>query len=162
MLWFSTCTFGFMSLHYEWTLSLRFRADVPEAFLEDVRSNFGIGPGLASDGDGPELSGGPVTRLVRQQLSADTWRWGLYVRMMVLDDAMYELIQSEPPRLARWSATQGWIGFAREELSLHPWLHFYIQDGHAYAAEPGQQPQPLSEDSPPFTLNHTTELQGRR
>ena len=30
-----------------------------------------------------------------------------------------------------WSATQGWAGFAREELSLHPWLNFYVQDGHA-------------------------------
>ncbi|HEX3966272.1 MAG TPA: hypothetical protein VHZ03_58115 [Trebonia sp.] len=75
-----------MSLHYEWTLSLRFRRDVPETFLEDLRSAFAIGTGFALDGDGSELPGGPVTSLVRQQLSADTWLWGLYVRMMVLDD----------------------------------------------------------------------------
>jgi hypothetical protein len=154
--------FRFMSLHYEWTVSLRFRRDVPEAFLEDLRSDFGIGPGFAPDGDGSELPGGPVTRLVRQQLSADTWLWGLYLRVMVLDDAMYELIQTEPPRLARWSATQGWIGFAREEMSLHPWLNFYVQDGHAYAAGPGEGPKPLSEGAPPFTLRQTTESWGRR
>ena len=41
-----------MSLRYEWTLSLRFRVDVPEAFLEELRADFGIGPGAAPDGDG--------------------------------------------------------------------------------------------------------------
>jgi hypothetical protein len=46
--------------------------------------------------------------------------------MFVLDDVMYELVQTEPPRLARWSATQGWIGFAREELDLNPGLNFYV------------------------------------
>ena len=142
-----------MSLHYEWTLSMRFRQAVPEAFLEDLRSNFGIG---TSDGDGSELPGGPVASLIRQQLSADTWLWGLYVRTMLLDDAMYELLQTVPPRLAEWSATQGWIGFAREEISLHPWLNFYVQDGHAYIAEPGKEPKALS-DAPPFTLTQTTE-----
>ena len=146
-----------MSLHYEWTLSLRFRRDVPESFLEELRSDFGIGPGLTLDGDGSELPGGPVVSLVRQQLSADTWLWGLYWRVMVLDDVMYELIQTEPPRLARWSATQGWIGFAREEMSLHPWLNFYVQDRHAYAAEPGEEPHPLSESAPPFILTQTTD-----
>ena len=47
-----------MSLHYGWTLSLRFRRDVPEAFLEDLRFAFGIGPGFAPDNDGSELPGG--------------------------------------------------------------------------------------------------------
>jgi hypothetical protein len=103
-----------MSRHYEWTLSLRFRRDVPESFLEELRSDFGIGRGLAPDGDGSQLPGGPVISLVRQRLSAGTWLWGFYVRMMVLDDAIWGLMQAEPPRLARWSATQGWIGFARE------------------------------------------------
>lgn len=162
MLSVSPITFGFMSLHYEWTLSLRFRRDVPEAFLEDVRSDFGIGPGLALDGDDSALPGGPVTRLVRQQLTAGTWLWGLYLRMMVLDDVMHEWVQTEPPRLARWSATQGWIGFAREEMDLHPWLSFYVQDGHAYAARPGEEPHPLCEGAPPFTLRQTTESWGER
>jgi hypothetical protein len=148
-----------MSLHYEWTLSLRFRRDVPEPFLEELRSDFGMCRRLPGD-DGSELPGGPVTSLIRQQLSASTWLWGLYVRMSVLDDEMYALIQTEPPRLARWSATQGWIGFAREELSLHPWLNFYVQDGHAYASGPGEEPHPLSDGAPPFTLRQTTETWG--
>ena len=33
------------------------------------------------------MPGGPVANLVRQQLTASTWLWGLYVRTMVLDDA---------------------------------------------------------------------------
>jgi hypothetical protein len=151
-----------MSLHYEWTLSLRFRVDVPEAFLEELRADFGIGPGASPGGDGSELPGGPVASLVRQQLAASTWLWGLYVRTMVLDDAMYELMLAEPPRLARWSATEGWVGFAREELGLHPWLNFYVQDGHAYVAGPGEEPRPVSGGAPPFTLTQTTERWRRR
>ena len=144
-----------MSLHYEWTLSLRFRLDVPEDFLEELRADFGIGSAL--DGDGSELPGGPAASLMRQQMSADTWLWGLFVRRMVVDDAMYELILTEPERLAQWSATQGWIGFAREEMDLHTWLNFYVQDKHAYAAGPGEVPQSLTGDAPPFTLTQTTE-----
>jgi len=63
------------------------------------------------------------------------------------------------PWLARWSATQGWIGFAREELSLIPWLTFYAQDGHAYLAAPGEAPQPVRVEAPPFSATHTTERQ---
>ena len=56
-----------------------------------------------------------------------------------------------------WSATQGWAGFAREELSLHPWLNFYVQDGHACVAGPGEESQPISGGTPPFTLARTAE-----
>jgi hypothetical protein len=59
-----------MSLHYEWTLSLRLRSDVPEAFLEELRYHLGLSS------------------------------------------------------LAGWSLTEGWIGYAREELGLDPWLNF--------------------------------------
>jgi hypothetical protein len=68
---------------------------------------------------------------------------------------MYEVMQTVPPWLARWSATQGWIGFAREELSLDPWLNFYASGGHAYAASPGESPQPLDDKAPPFIARHT-------
>lgn len=146
-----------MSQHYEWTLSLRLRRDVPEEFVESLRSDWGIGLQPIGDDGGEALPGGPVARLVRQQLSESTWLWGFYLRVMILDDVFYDMIQTEPPRLARWSATQGWIGFAREELSLHPWLNFYVQDGHAYAAAPGDELHPLSEGAPPFSLIQTTE-----
>lgn len=70
---------------------------------------------------------------------------------------MYELVQIVPPWLARWSLTEGWIGFAREELGLNVWLSFYAARGHAYAAAPGEEPQPLSAGAPAFTARQTTE-----
>jgi hypothetical protein len=76
---------------------------------------------------------------------------------MVPDDEMYELIQVVPPWLAPWSLTDGWIGFAREELDLHVWLNFFAAHGHAYIAPPGEAPVPLLRDAPPFTLTQTTE-----
>jgi hypothetical protein len=68
-------TFVLVSLHYEWTLSLRFRRDVPEPFLDELRSDFGIGAPLPGY-HGADLPGGPVASLTRQQLSASTWLWG--------------------------------------------------------------------------------------
>jgi hypothetical protein len=68
-----------MSLHYEWSLSLRLRPDAPEAFLEELRYHLGLtglapqeptldwdGPALVSGGAG-ELAGGPAASLTRQQ-----------------------------------------------------------------------------------------------
>jgi hypothetical protein len=81
----------------------------------------------------------------------------LFVRTFVLDDAMYELTQAVPAWLAKGSLTQGWIGYVREELALHPWLNFYVQDGHAYAAEPGSSVKPLDESAPPFTPTQTSD-----
>ena len=39
---------------------------------------------------------------------------------------------------------------------LQPWLQFYATDGHGYAAQPGQDPAPLVDGAPPFSLHHTT------
>jgi hypothetical protein len=159
-----------VSLHYEWTVSLRLRPDVPETFLEELRYHLGATdhapanptldypePALAGSGPADELAGGPIARLVLQQHGSWPATWGLFARTFVLDDAMYELIQIVPQWLAPWSLTQGWIGFAREELDLNPWLNFYIANGHAYAAAPGQQPQSLGTEAPPFTATQTTE-----
>lgn len=158
-----------MSLHYEWTLSLRLRPDVPEAFIGELRYHLGLDdhvpaeatldypePALATGGS-DELAGGSIASLVRQQHGSQSVTWGLLARTFVLDDAMYELIQIVPQWLAPWSLTQGWVGFAREELGLDPWLNFYIANGHAYAATPGQQPQALEAGAPPFTATQTTE-----
>jgi hypothetical protein len=157
-------------MHYEWTLSLRLRPDVPDEFLGEVRYHLGLselapaaptlecaGAALVTAGDGDELAGGAIARLVRQQHGSGPAAWGLFARVFVLDDAMYDLVQIVPPWLARWSLTEGWIGFAREELDLDVWLNFYAAQGHAYAAGPGEQPQPLSEGAPPFTARQTTE-----
>ena len=159
-----------MSLHYEWTLSLRLRPDVPVSFLDELRFHLGLAEQLPNDAEleigwpclvtepGDALPGGGVRSLIAQQPYANQpGSLGLFVRTLVLDDAMYELISVVPAWLARWSLTQGWIGQAREELSLHPWLNFYAQDGHAYAAEPGGSVEPLDETAPPFTLHQTTE-----
>ena len=159
-----------MSLHYEWTLSLRLRPDVPETFLEELRYHLGLTdhapanptldypyPVLAANGPGDELAGGPIARLVRQQHGSWPATWGLFSRTFVLDDAMVELAQIVPQWLASWSLTQGWIGFAREELDLRPWLDFYVANGYAYAAKPGRQPQALRTGTPPFTAVQTTE-----
>jgi hypothetical protein len=83
------------------------------------------------------------------------------VRTFVLDDVMYELMQVVPAWLARCSLTQGWIGQAREELALHPWLNFYVQDGHAYVAEPGGSVEPVDGSAPAFTLSQTSGAPGR-
>jgi hypothetical protein len=159
-----------MSLHYEWTLSLRLRPDVPEAFLDELRYHLGLsdlvpsaptldwdGPALAGAG-GEALPGGPVATLIRQQPHLNgPWVRGMFARVFVRADAMYELMQTVPPWLAVWSLTEGWIGFAREELDLDPWLNFYAMQGHAYAAAPGAAPQPLGQGAPSFTPTETTE-----
>ena len=159
-----------MSLHYEWTLSLRLRPDAPASFLDELRFHLGLAEQLPED---PELGiawpclvtepddalpGGGVRSLVAQRpYSNRPGSFGLFVRTFVLDDAMYDLMLVVPPWLARWSLTRGWIGQAREELSLHPWLNFYVQDGHAYIAEPGGSVEPLDDGAPPFTLSHTSD-----
>ena len=121
-----------MSLHFEWSLSLRLRPDVPEEFLDELRYHLGLTavapqaptldwevPALAAGGDGGALAGGPVVSLVRQQPYLNRPAvWGVFARVFVIDDVMYDLVQVVPPWLARWSLTQGWIGFLREEMSL--------------------------------------------
>ena len=72
----------------------------------------------------------------------------MYARTLVVDGAMYELMQLLPPWLARWSLTDGWIGFAREELDLDVWLHFFAAHGHAYVASPGGTPVPCPRTLP--------------
>jgi hypothetical protein len=160
-----------MSLHYELTLSLRLRPDVPEAFLAELRYHLGLssiapqapmldwgGPALTCGSGGGELAGGPVASIIRQQPYLNRPAvWGVFARTFILDDVMYELMQIVPPWLASWSLTEGWIGFAREELSLNPWLNFFASQGHAYVGQPGEAPSPLGEQAPLFALTQTTE-----
>jgi hypothetical protein len=159
-----------VSLHYEWTLSLRLRPDAPASFLDELRFHLGLAEQLPDDAelelDWPclvtepddALPGGGVRSLIAQQpYASQPGAFGLFVRTLVLDDAMYELMSVVPVWLARWSLTQGWIGQAREELSLRPWLNFYVQDGHAYAAEPGGGIESLDDTAPPFTLLQTSD-----
>lgn len=157
-----------VSSHYEWTLSLRLRPDVPASFLAELHFHLGLAEQLPEDAelgiDWPclvaesddALPGGGIRSLIAQQPYLNrSGSLGLFVRTLVLDDAMHELMSVVPAWLARWSLTQGWIGQAREELSLHPWLNFYVQDGHAYAAEPGGSVEPMDDTAPPFTLRQT-------
>jgi hypothetical protein len=116
------------------------------------------GPALAFGSDGGELAGGPVASVIRQEPYLNRpVVWGFFARTLVLDDVMWELLQVVPPWLAGWSLTEGWIGFAREELGLAPWMNFFASQGHAYVATPGEAPSPLGEQVPPFALTQTTE-----
>lgn len=158
-----------MSLHYEWTLSLRLRPGTPAAFLDEVRFHLGLTdrrpehtelaadwPCLAANPADDRLPGGGAGALIEQRPYLNRPAcFGLYVRLYTVDDAMYDLMRTVPRWLAPHSLTQGWIGFAREELALDLWLHFYVQDGHAYVAEPGGPISPFDDAAPPFTLLQT-------
>jgi hypothetical protein len=159
-----------VSLRYEWTLSLRLRPDVPVSFLDELRFHLGLAeqlpedpgleidwPCLVTEPDDALPGGGARSLIAQRPYPNQPGSFGLFVRTLVLDDAMYELMLVVPAWLARWSLTQGWIGQAREELSLHPWLNLYAQDGHAYAAEPGGSVEPLDDVAPSFTLRHTSD-----
>lgn len=159
-----------MSLHYEWLLSLNLRPDAPDTFVEELRYHLGLsdslpgpptldfaGQALAPYDGSDELAGGGITRLVRRQRGNSPETWGVFVRLLVLDDAMYELVQVVPQWLAQWSLTQGWVGMAREELDLNLWLNFYTADGYAYASSLDERPEPLVGQAPSFALTQTTE-----
>jgi hypothetical protein len=160
-----------MSLHYEWTLTLRLRPDVSESFLTELRFHLGLAdrlpqepeleydwPCLVADPDMALPGGGLCSLLVQRPYLDKPASYGMFARTLVLDDAMYELIQTVPAWLARHSLTQGWIGQAREELSLLPWLNFYVQNGYAYAGEPAKAIESLDSTAPAFTLRQTTDV----
>ena len=150
-----------VSLHYELVLSLWLRPDTPAEYVDELRYHLGMtdeSPGaleladrvFAGGGD-DYLTGGIIATLkLAQPFANRPAAWGLHVRTFVLDDSMYELLTVVPPWLARWSATQGWIGFAREEMSLDIWLNFDAANGHAYLAGPGEQPVPATDDAQQF------------
>jgi hypothetical protein len=156
-----------MSLHYEWVLSLRLRTDVPDAFVDELRFHLGLADErpvtaeldyeypIFAIADDDALPGGSVSSLKFQTPDSKSGRLGLYVRTFALDDDMYDLMLTVPPWLARWAATEGWIGFAREELALDPWLNFYAANGYAYVAAPGDRPNPAQDGAPPFTATQT-------
>jgi hypothetical protein len=84
------------------------------------------------------LPGGGATSLQQQgppHVDAQAG-YGMFARTLVSDDAMSDYLVVVPPWLARWSLTQGWIGYARETTDLMLWLYFYAMDGHAYGASP--------------------------
>ena len=82
-------------------------------------------PCLVTDPD-DALPGGGVRSLVEQRPYLNPpGSLGSFVRTFILDDGMYELMQTVPSWLARWSLTQGLIGHAREEFDLGGWLNFY-------------------------------------
>jgi hypothetical protein len=156
-----------VSLHFEWVISLRLRRDLTPDELAEVRWHLGIDntppmarvmpedtPLFAQSNTG-WMPGGHIV-VLREQDSIEGRSVGMYVRTLVTDDGMYEFVQTVPPWLARVSATQGWIGMAREEMALDVWLNFYVQDGHAYAGGPGESPQALTPSAPPFTLTGTS------
>ena len=147
-----------MSLHYEWTLQLRLRPDTPATFLAELRFHLGLTDEVP---ERPELAGWPCLLPVpddtvpggwARSLAEEPGSFALYVRVYLVDDAMYDLMRTVPRWLAPWSLTQGWIGIAYEHPSEEPWLDFYVQDGHAYIGEPGGAIGAFDNTAPPFTL----------
>ena len=160
-----------MSLHYEWIMSLRLLPSAPASFVEELRWHLGLQmqdqprerslalsePALTPSGDDSPPGGEAVSLREERPYLNRPPVLGLFVRLLVLDDVMYDLAQLVPPWLARWSMTQGWIGFAREEMSLVPWMVFYAQDGYAYAGQAGSTPEPLHQGGPRFRLKQTSD-----
>lgn len=163
-----------MSSHYEWLLSLWLRLDTPETFLAELRWHLGlvsprpdkctlgtVDPALAPSHAVvvSPLPGGEITSLAEQTPYVNRPPFvGLLVRRYVLDDDMHEVTQTLPEWLAPWSATEGWIGCAREVYEVNPWLNFYVSQGHAYAAEPARAPLPLVSGAPAFTARQTLHI----
>jgi hypothetical protein len=153
-----------MSLHYEWTLRLRLRPDTPATFLAELRFHLGLTSRLPErlelGADWPCLLPVPDETVpggwARSLTEDPPGSFALFVRMYLVDDAMYDLMRTVPRWLAPWSLTQGWIGVAREQWSDDPWLEFYVQDGHAYIGDPGGDVGPFDGTAPPFTLPRTT------
>ena len=155
-----------MSLHYEWVISLRLRQDLPADALAEVRWHLGLEhspPATRKLDESPPVFVEPETgwmpgghlAVLKEQDSPDGPSLGMFVRTLVLDDGMYELLEKVPRWFAGVSATEGWIGMAREEMNLEVWLNFYVQGGQAYAAGPGEPPHALADSAPAFTLTQT-------
>ena len=156
-----------MSLHYEWALSLWLKPDLPHQFESELLWQLGMteerpkvmtlpdwGAQVLGASDGEcRMPGGPVAIL--QPAEDPSSARGLFVRTFIKDDGMYAVMQHIPSWLAPWSATQGWIRFAREESDLHIWLNFYVQGDHAYVGRPGEEPKGMPDGAPPFSLRHT-------
>lgn len=94
-----------MSLHYEWTLSLRLRPDVPASFLDELRFHLGLpehSPHNAElEIDRPCLvtapdAARPGGRRPVVGCSAAVLKPARLVRPFVFDDAMYELVRLLP------------------------------------------------------------------
>ncbi|GAA3220695.1 hypothetical protein ACFO1B_17140 [Dactylosporangium siamense] len=146
-----------MSLHYEWTLRLRLRPDTPSSVLAELRFHLGL---TDLPPEPPELEAWQCLLPVPDDTMPDGWARSLddselYVRMYLVDDAMYDLMRSVPSWMAPWSLTQGWIGVADVHPSGEPWMHFYVQDGYAYIGEPDGELGAFDRTAPPFTLPRT-------
>lgn len=121
-----------MSLRYEWILSLSLRLDTPESFRAELRYHLGhaTGPpaGRTLDCDPPAFVRGSVPAFARP----------------VHQDADSGRRQGRPgPDRAGMAgpmvATEGWLGFAREEPAGEPWMSFYSQNRAAHLGGPGEK-----------------------
>lgn len=84
---------------------------------------------------------------------------GLFFRRYSLDDEFHSVVPEVLPWLAEHSGTQGWVGCARDELSVEQDYQFYVQRGVAYLGGFLEHPVPLPYDreASPFTLRYTTD-----
>jgi hypothetical protein len=149
-------------------VSMWLRRDTPADYIEELHYHVGLTEqrpatlelddcAIFCGGGEDYLPGGTVASLrLGQPYSNRDPVWGLHVRRFVGDDEWVHLLVCVVPKLATWSATRGWIGFVRDEFDLDVWLNFYAVDGHTYACRPGEAPQPIAKDAPPFPARTRT------
>jgi hypothetical protein len=146
-----------MSLHYEFMLAFDLKPDTPPqiiALLQYLTRT----EDYAYDGPPPEPVIGyapddedPWWRQMLQNRDAlwygtgsaisvlaaapawrrDTAQYTLTIRSEALDDDFYQIWLGMFIWLAQYSATEGWVGYYREEANLHPTL-IYFRGGHVF------------------------------
>jgi hypothetical protein len=159
-----------MSLHFEFTLTLDLKPETPQQVIDTLaymtRSEeyeFSDPPShpwfesddewretLQADPEATHLPGNQWT-VFRQayrytQHGVDQYRWTLSFRREMLDDEFYEDWWQLADWLARWSETQGFVGYYREEFNRSPTLIYFL-DGQAAIVEVTAEPVPLSAGS---------------
>jgi hypothetical protein len=163
-----------MSQHYEFQLSFDVRPDAPESFLTELQWHLGLGPRSAEEsgldrnqpvlaGDDEYLAGGGYAfvgrRVIYEIDGREIYRDTVFVRRYLLDDDLYDLMTPLLTWVAQYCDTQGWIGFAREEFDLQPWLFFYVQDGQPYTGDLAEAPTPLLPEAAPWRLEQTGQVE---
>lgn len=146
-----------MSLHYEFMLAFDLKPDTPPdiiALLQYLTRT----EDYAYDGPPPEPvigyapdAGDPWWRQMLQNrdplwygagsaigilAAAPSWRRNnaqhtLTIRSEALDDDFYQVWLFMFVWLAQYSATEGWVGYYREQAALQPTL-IYFRDGQVY------------------------------
>ena len=152
-----------MSLNYDFAIACDLRADLPVPALaalrylaralpdapDDADLDVAILARLRPDGATAYAPGefGCTMREVARPAESSGWTFGL--RRFLHDDAFHEVWWAFALWLAALSATEGLVGYYREELDVQPTL-LYFRAGHLYLHEVTGTPESIGEGTPPF------------